>query len=180
MFLASGSASGNNELLFNDEYLCAEIGQVGTQLDGLGHVGKQMRMEDGSEVDVFYNGVTLDEMQSRYGLRQLGIEKMKPYITRGILIDVFGSQSFVFPEVPDAERTQVHDLSVAYNSHGQSGYSVRPDLLGKISVDAPVKLLCISGRGCAQDHQQQQDFQPNDSSGHGFLFIDVASSSKAA
>ncbi len=90
MFLASGSASGNNELLFNDEYLCAEIGQVGTQLDGLGHVGKQMRMEDGSEVDVFYNGVTLDEMQSRYGLRQLGIEKMKPYITRGILIDVAG------------------------------------------------------------------------------------------
>ncbi len=47
-------------------------------------------------------------------------------------------------------------------------------------VDAPVKLLCASGRGYAQDHQQQKDFQPNDSSCHSFLFIDVASPSEAA
>ena len=90
MFIAPGAPSGANQLVFNDEFLSAEIGQVGTQLDGLGHVGKRMTMADGTTADVFYNGVTASEMQSRYGLLQLGIEKMKPYITRGLLIDVAG------------------------------------------------------------------------------------------
>ena len=47
-------------------------------------------MDDGTVADVFYNGVTLDEMRSQYGLLQLGVEKIKPYFTRGILIDVAG------------------------------------------------------------------------------------------
>ena len=59
MFLAPGSPSPNSGLLFNDEYVCTELGQVGTQFDGLGHVGRRVRMEDGSEANVFYNGVTL-------------------------------------------------------------------------------------------------------------------------
>ena len=32
---------GDTSIVFNDEFLCAEIGQVGTQFDGLGHVGKR-------------------------------------------------------------------------------------------------------------------------------------------
>ncbi|HCQ02098.1 MAG TPA: cyclase, partial [Candidatus Latescibacteria bacterium] len=65
-----------------------EIGQVGTQFDGPGHIGTRMEMADGTEQDVFYNGFTIDEMKSPYGLLQLGIEHIKPIITRGILVDV--------------------------------------------------------------------------------------------
>ncbi len=69
MFIPSipaGDPSGDNKLVFNDEFLCAEIGQVGTQFDGPGHVGKRMTMADGSKVDVFSIGVTSEEMQAPY------------------------------------------------------------------------------------------------------------------
>jgi kynurenine formamidase len=90
MFLAPGTPREDSGLVFNDEFLSTQIGQVGTQFDGFGHIGKRMQMEDGTVADVFYNGVTFDDMWYRYGLRQLGVEKIKPYITRGILIDVAG------------------------------------------------------------------------------------------
>jgi kynurenine formamidase len=79
---------GKNDLVANDEFLCTEIGQVGTQFDGPGHIGKRIRMADGSEQDVFYNGITMDEMSSPYGLQKLGVENIKPFITRGLLIDI--------------------------------------------------------------------------------------------
>ena len=71
---------GENALVGNDEFLCAEIGQVGTQFDGPGHVGTRVRMADGTEQDVYYNGFTGDEIYNRYGLQQPGIEKVKPFI----------------------------------------------------------------------------------------------------
>src|SRR5688572_19332805 len=40
---------GPNNIVFNDEYVAAEIGQVGTQFDGPGHVGQKMKLADGSE-----------------------------------------------------------------------------------------------------------------------------------
>jgi hypothetical protein len=33
------SATGKNALVGHDDFLCAEIGNVGTQFDGLGHIG---------------------------------------------------------------------------------------------------------------------------------------------
>ena len=36
-------AAGRNKLIANEEYLCAEIGQVGTQFDGLSHIGVETR-----------------------------------------------------------------------------------------------------------------------------------------
>jgi kynurenine formamidase len=79
---------GKDSVIFNDEYVAAEIGQVGTQFDGPGHVGRQMMMGDSSTVNVFYNGFTENEMRSPYGLLKLGVENVKPIITRGILIDL--------------------------------------------------------------------------------------------
>ena len=77
-----------NGQLGNDEFLCAEIAQVGTQFDGPGHVGKRMTMGDGSVQDVYYNGFTGDEIYGNYGLRNLGVENLQPFLTRGILVDV--------------------------------------------------------------------------------------------
>jgi hypothetical protein len=35
----TGAARGKNKLVHNDEMVCGELGQVGTQFDGLGHIG---------------------------------------------------------------------------------------------------------------------------------------------
>ena len=84
----SGAPTGGpfpGGLVFHDEFVVGEIGQVGTQLDGLGHVGV---VHNGAER--FYNGYTEDQIKGAYGLQNLGVELIKPIFTRGILIDVAG------------------------------------------------------------------------------------------
>jgi kynurenine formamidase len=82
--------TGTNRMLYNDDFLAAEVGQVGTQFDGLGHVGGEVRFADGSLHRAFYNGFTASEMNAGTGLRELGVEHVKPLITRGVLVDVPG------------------------------------------------------------------------------------------
>lgn len=83
-------AVGANRLVGNEEFLATQIGQVGTQFDGLGHIGQKVVMEDGHVTHVFYNGFTAEEMDAREGLQKLGIEHVKPIITRGVLVDIAG------------------------------------------------------------------------------------------
>src|SRR5690606_8513104 len=66
-----------------DEVVSGELGQIGTQFDGLGHVGTEI---DGDYV--FYNGFKLSEFGTAYGLTKLGIEKVGALFTRGVLLDV--------------------------------------------------------------------------------------------
>jgi kynurenine formamidase len=74
---------GTNNAVSNDELVSGEIGQVGTQFDGLGHVGVRM---DGQ--DYFYNGNKLSEFGDTYGLKRLGVENAGVFFTRGLLLDV--------------------------------------------------------------------------------------------
>jgi kynurenine formamidase len=75
-------------MVYNDEYLATEIGQTGTQFDGLGHIGVQLGKEGDKNDMRFYNGFTLAEMSDAYGLKKLGVEKLKPLFTRGHLVDI--------------------------------------------------------------------------------------------
>ena len=79
---------GTNRLVGHDEFLAAEIGQTGTQFDGLGHIGIQMGKPGDLTETRFYNGVTELEIIDAYGLKKLGIENCKPIFTRGHLFDV--------------------------------------------------------------------------------------------
>ena len=72
-------------LIYHDEFIVGELGQVGTQFDALGHVGY---IHNG--VERFYNGFTEDQIMGGYGLQKLGVENIKPIFTRGILIDIAG------------------------------------------------------------------------------------------
>jgi kynurenine formamidase len=83
--LPTGQPSGKNQIVHNDELVSGEIGQVGTQFDGLGHVGVRIGKDD-----VFYNGFKLSEFGTAYGLTKLGIERVGPIFTRGVLLDVAG------------------------------------------------------------------------------------------
>jgi kynurenine formamidase len=72
---------GTNHFLYHDDLVSTELGQVGTQLDGLGHVGIG---------DLFYNGNDRATFAKPEGLTRLGIENVGPMVTRGVLIDVAG------------------------------------------------------------------------------------------
>ncbi len=72
---------GTNETTYHDELVSGEIGQVGTQFDGLGHLGVG---------DVFYNGNHRRDFSAADGLTKLGIENVGAIITRGVLVDVAG------------------------------------------------------------------------------------------
>src|SRR5262245_11639481 len=69
---------GENKATWFMDYFSGDFGQLGTQFDALGHAGMKLKMADGSEKDVFYNGFTRDEINSPGGLRALGVERARP------------------------------------------------------------------------------------------------------
>jgi len=72
-----------NDLVAHEELISGQLGQVGTQFDGLGHIGVRKNGED-----VFYNGFKRSEFGTSHGLEKLGVENAGVFITRGVLIDV--------------------------------------------------------------------------------------------
>ena len=70
---------GTNQTVYHDELVSGEIGQIGTQFDGLGHIGVG---------DLFYNGHNRREFAQAEGLTRLGIENVGAIVTRGVLVNV--------------------------------------------------------------------------------------------
>ena len=99
-------------LVYHDEFIVGELGQVGTQFDGLGHVGY---IHNG--VETFYNGLTEDQIMGGYGLQKLGVENIKPIFVRGILIDIAGYKG----EMLDAGTVvTMEDVNGALEAQGMS------------------------------------------------------------
>jgi kynurenine formamidase len=74
---------GTNQLVGNDEVVSGEIGQIGTQFDGLGHIATLIGNEP-----VYYNGFKQSEVGGTFGLRKLGVHNAGVFFTRGVLVDV--------------------------------------------------------------------------------------------
>src|SRR3954447_4750965 len=54
----TGGPFGANRMVYHDEYLATEIGQIGTQFDGLGHIGVVTGdVADKSKI-YYHNGVS--------------------------------------------------------------------------------------------------------------------------
>ena len=81
-------------------------------------------MADGSTQDVYYNGFTGAEMYSPYGLRALGVENVKPILTRGILIDLAGYKSL--PNLPARYEATLADVRGALARQGVAESDIRP------------------------------------------------------
>ena len=75
---------GTNKRYSNEELVVTELGQVGTQLDMFSHQGI-----DG----LFYNCVRIDEVATRGGFSKLSVDKIGALVTRGVLVDIAGSQN---------------------------------------------------------------------------------------
>jgi kynurenine formamidase len=111
----TGGPDGENRLVYHDELFSGEIGQIGTQLDGLGHIG--VRLQDGD--DYFYNGFKRSEFGKPYGLEKLGIENVGVFFTRGVLIDAAAQRGVERMRVGEVVTPQdiegalvAHDLRV--------------------------------------------------------------------
>jgi kynurenine formamidase len=119
----TGGPFGKNKLVFHDEFVSAEIGQVGTQFDGLGHIGC-ITGKDGDMTEMrYYNGFTEAEMANAYGLQKLGIEKCKPFFTRGVLVDVAGLKGRMLNM---GEEIKVADVQAALQRQGIAESSIQP------------------------------------------------------
>lgn len=81
--LPASGPTGEHRVVYNSELISGEIGQVGTQFDGLGHVGTELNGDY-----VFYNGFKLSDFGTTSGLTKLGVEKVGVLFTRGVLLDV--------------------------------------------------------------------------------------------
>jgi kynurenine formamidase len=73
-----GAPGGSNEATGNDDILMAYLG-IGTQIDGLGHVGIKHR---------YYNGALAKDFVQPGGLTKLGTENIPPIATRGVLLNM--------------------------------------------------------------------------------------------
>ncbi len=73
-----GKTLGPNKFTFNDELVNAWTG-VGTQLNGIGHIGID---------NVYYNGNKAADFVTIDGVEKLGIEKVPPIVTRGVVLDM--------------------------------------------------------------------------------------------
>lgn len=95
-----GTAS--NQPQNNEELIVADLGQIGTQLDGFAHqaIGNSM-----------YNCFKVDETATRNGFTKLGVENIGSLVTRGVLIDVAALKGV--DALPNSYEITVQDLEQA-------------------------------------------------------------------
>src|SRR5258708_2565797 len=62
----------------NDDIIEGWVG-IGSQIDGLGHIGVNW---------TYYNGLKSGDFAAADGLKKLGVEKIPPIVTRGVLLDM--------------------------------------------------------------------------------------------
>ncbi len=74
----TGATLGSNKASYNDDLLMTWLG-IGSQIDGLGHLG----------IDhVYYNGTHVSEFLQPDGVTRFGTHLLPPIVTRGVLLDV--------------------------------------------------------------------------------------------
>ena len=75
---AGGISLGGTKTTYNDDIYMGWVG-TGSQIDGLGHIGID---------NVYYNCNKNSDFAQANGLKKLGIEKIPPFVTRGIVLDM--------------------------------------------------------------------------------------------
>jgi kynurenine formamidase len=76
--LVPGAEIGKNKMSYMEDTWLSQS-HVGTHFDGLGHVGIQ---------DCYYNQTPMGKYVSQNGLKKLGLENLKSFATRGVVIDL--------------------------------------------------------------------------------------------
>ncbi|MBN9088754.1 MAG: cyclase family protein [Reyranella sp.] len=96
--VGSSAGLGPTHTTYNDDILNCWVG-IGTQIDGLGHIGVG---------DVYYNGNKWADFAAFDGLKKLGVEKIPPIVARGVLLDMTAH----FKQDPVAEGTAFNHAEI--------------------------------------------------------------------
>lgn len=108
----SGGPLAENKVVWMDDFLATEIAQVGTQFDGLGHIGIG---------DKFYNGTPAKSIFGPTGLKKLGIEHVKPFFTKGVLIDMVAYKG---APMDGGQEITVADMEGALKKQGMTSADI--------------------------------------------------------
>ncbi|QSI32242.1 cyclase family protein [Variovorax sp. RKNM96] len=102
----AGLSTGPNKFTFNDELVEGWTG-VGTQLNGIGHIGID---------NVYYNGNKAADFVTIEGVKKLGIEKVPPMVTRGVVLDM--AAHYKQPIVSETTEFSVADIEAVLQKAG--------------------------------------------------------------
>ena len=103
-----GKTLGPNKFSFNDELVNAWTG-VGTQLNGIGHIGID---------NVYYNGNKATDFVTVEGVKKLGVEKVPPMVTRAVVLDM--TAYYGKDIVPGGTEFTVVDIQAVLKKEGLS------------------------------------------------------------
>ncbi len=98
---------GANKLQWSEEVVFGWLGSF-TQLDCLGHIGLD---------DRWYNGRAWRDIFTPTGMKMNSCEKLKPIVTRGVLLDIAGLKGVDFLQ-PDNYVITVADIEAAIKRQG--------------------------------------------------------------
>jgi kynurenine formamidase len=76
--LVPGAEYGENKMTYMEDTWLSQS-HVGTHFDGVGHIGIQ---------DCYYNQTPMGKFVTQNGLKKLGLEHLKSFATRGVIIDL--------------------------------------------------------------------------------------------
>ena len=119
----TGGPFGDNKLVYNDDYVSTELGQVGTQFDGLGHIGIATGPVSDKATHRYYNGFTGEQVSGANGLAKLGVEHCRPFFTPAHLVDV---QAYKGAMLDRGYEITVADVNGALAKQGMSANDIQP------------------------------------------------------
>lgn len=94
----TGTPLGTNQATGNDDLMNLWMG-IGSQIDGLGHMG---------ENHVYYNGTHARDFVTPKGLTKFSIDALPPIVSRGVLLDM----TRVLDQNPVAEGTAINQPEI--------------------------------------------------------------------
>lgn len=94
----TGTPLGTNQATGNDDLMNLWMG-IGSQIDGLGHMG---------ENHVYYNGTHARDFVTPKGLTKFSIDALPPIVSRGVLLDM----TRVLDQNPVAEGTAINQPQI--------------------------------------------------------------------
>lgn len=101
---AGAPAMGPTQSTYNDDILSTWLG-IGSQIDGLGHVGTNHE---------YYNGNKLMDFAGPAGLKKLGVETIPPIVARGVVLDMTGGADFL----PEGTAITAEMVAAAQKAQG--------------------------------------------------------------
>lgn len=119
-----GVPLGGNAVRYFEEMVTSEIGQVGTQFDGFGHIAVSTDGTGDPETTRFYNGFTQSDIMTDSGHKKLGVDKLHPIVARGVLIDVAASKGVEMLEL--GYIITLDDVKAALAHQGMKDFEFLP------------------------------------------------------